>query len=61
MNSTVTDLEFFMLLKGNPLKKWHLWQHVAVKLSLMFQFHLVPFAFTLVLGDPMISFLLSVQ
>ena len=31
-----------------------LWQYLAIKLSFIFQFHLVPFAFILILGGPLI-------
>ena len=46
-------LEFIMLLKGNsPSKNVQLWWYLARKLSLIFEFQLVPFAFSLILGEP---------
>ena len=42
-----------MLLKGtSPSKNVQLWQHFAMKLSSIFEFQLVPLAFSLILGDP---------
>ena len=48
MNSqTESDLEFFMLLKGNSLQKYTVMTiSFAMTLSFMFQFQIVPFAFT---------------
>ena len=59
LKKTETDLEFFMLLKGNPLQKctvaaiscYEIVFHISVSL-------VVPSTFTLILGDPLISFLL---
>ena len=51
-----------MLLKREtPCKNELLRQYLAMKLSFIFQFQLVPFAFILILGDPFISFLLWVR
>ena len=38
--------------KETPSKNVRLWQYVAMKLSFIFKFQLVPFASTLILGDP---------
>ena len=38
-----------------------LWKHLAMTLSLIFQFQLVPLVFILILGEPLISLLLWVQ
>ena len=38
-----------------------LWQYPDIKLSFIFQFQLVPFAFILILEDPLILFLLWLQ
>ena len=64
MNSqTESDLEFFMLLKGNSLQKYTVMTiSFAMTLSFMFQFQIVPFAFTVFFGgDLLISFLLWVK
>ena len=52
MNSqTESDLEFFMLLKGNSLQKYTVMTiSFAMTLSFMFQFQIVPFAF-IVFGE----------
>ena len=64
MNSqTESDLEFFMLLKGNSLQKYTVMTiSFAMTLSFMFQFQIVPFAFTVFGGgDLLISFFLWVK
>ena len=47
-----------MLLKENLVQNVQLWQHLAMKLSFIFQLQVVPFGFTFILRDPLISFLL---
>ena len=46
-----------MQLNREPLQNVHLWQYLVMKLSFIFQFQLTFFAFSLILGDPLMSFL----
>ena len=50
----LTDLEFIMLLKGNLPPKINSYGNILSRnyLSYIFEFQLVPFAFSLILGDP---------
>ena len=57
-SKTQSDLEVFMLLKENLLQNVKLWQYLAMNLSFIFQFQLVPFALILIFREPLISFLL---
>ena len=57
-SKTETDFEFIMLLKENLPPKIHSYGNILPRnyLSYMFKFQLVPFAFSLILGD---SFMVS--
>ena len=48
------DLESIMLLKGNFPPKFYNYSNIFPRnyLSYIFEFQLVPFAFSLILGDP---------
>ena len=57
------NLDFSMLPDGNPLQKMYSYENILAEnyFSHIFQFQLVPCALALILGDPLISFLLGVQ
>ena len=54
------NLDFSMLPDGNPLQKMYSYENILAEnyFSHIFQFQLVPCALALILGDPLISFLL---